>query len=54
VGRECSTNRKKRTAYRSVLLGRPGHRWVNNVKMDLGYIGRGGVDWLRIGICGLL
>jgi hypothetical protein len=26
------------------LLGRPGSRWVHNIKMDLGEIGRGGMD----------
>jgi hypothetical protein len=27
-------------------LGRPRHRWVNNIKMDLLEIGWGGVDWI--------
>jgi hypothetical protein len=26
-------------------LGRPRWRWVDNIKMDLGEIGWGGVDW---------
>jgi hypothetical protein len=26
-------------------LGRPRHRWVDNIKMDLLEIGWGGVDW---------
>jgi hypothetical protein len=30
------------------LLGRPRHRWVDNVKMDLGEIGWGGVDWIDL------
>jgi hypothetical protein len=25
-------------------LGRPKHRWVDNIEMDLGDIGFGGVD----------
>jgi hypothetical protein len=25
-------------------LGRPGHRWEGNIKMDLGEIGWGGMD----------
>jgi hypothetical protein len=25
-------------------LGRPRHRWVNNIRMDLGEVGRGDVD----------
>jgi hypothetical protein len=31
-------------------LGRPRRRWVNNIKMDLGYYGMGwiGLIWLRI------
>jgi hypothetical protein len=41
--RACTTNREKRNAYRLLVgnpegnrpLGRPRHRWVNNVKMDL-------------------
>jgi hypothetical protein len=35
-------------------LGRPRHTWVNNIKMDLGEKGWGGVDWLRIGTSGEL
>jgi hypothetical protein len=27
-------------------LGRPRHRWVDNIKMYLGDIGRDGVDWI--------
>jgi hypothetical protein len=26
-------------------LGRPRHRWVYNIKMDLREIGWGGMDW---------
>jgi hypothetical protein len=41
--RECSTNGKKRNAYRLLVgepegkrpLGRPRHRWVVNVNVDL-------------------
>jgi hypothetical protein len=35
-------------------LGRPRHRWVNNIRMDLVEVGWGDVDWLRIGIGGEL
>jgi hypothetical protein len=28
-----------------ILLGRPGRRWVDNIKMDLREIGWDGVDW---------
>jgi hypothetical protein len=27
-------------------LGRPRHRWVDNIKIDLGEIEWGGVDWM--------
>jgi hypothetical protein len=43
VGKECSTHREKRNAYRVLVgkpegkgpLGRPRHRWEDNIKMDL-------------------
>jgi hypothetical protein len=49
----CSTNGEKRNAYRLLvgkpegkrLLGRPRRRWVDNIRMDLGEVGWGGVDW---------
>jgi hypothetical protein len=30
------------------LLGGPKHRWVDNIKMDLGEIEWGGVDWIGL------
>jgi hypothetical protein len=44
---------EKRNAYRILVgkpegkrpLGRPRHRWVDNIKMDLREIGWGGMDW---------
>jgi hypothetical protein len=30
------------------LLGRPRRRWVDNLKMDLGEIGWGGVGWIGL------
>jgi hypothetical protein len=44
MGRACSTSREKRKAYRFLVwkpdgrrpLGRPRHRWVDNIRMDLG------------------
>jgi hypothetical protein len=30
------------------LLGRPGYRWMDNIKLDLREIGWGGMDWFRI------
>jgi hypothetical protein len=52
----CSTNREKRNACRLLVenqegrraLGRPKHRWVDNIKMDLGEIGWGGMDWIGL------
>jgi hypothetical protein len=43
---------EKRNAYRILVgkpegkrpLGRPRHRWVDNIKMDLREIGLGGMD----------
>jgi hypothetical protein len=29
-------------------LGRPGHRWVDNIKMDLRDIGWGGMDRIHL------
>jgi hypothetical protein len=47
---------EKRNAYRLLVgkpeekkpVGRPGHRWVDNIKMDLLEIGWGGVDWIGL------
>jgi hypothetical protein len=52
VGRACSTNGGTRNAY-SILegnrpLGRPGRRWVDNIKMDLREIGWDGMDWIDL------
>jgi hypothetical protein len=30
------------------LLGRPKRRWVDNIIMDLGEVGWGGVDWIDL------
>jgi transcription termination factor 2 len=45
---------EKRNAYRLLvgkpegkrLLGRPRRRWVDNIRMDLGEVGWGDVDWI--------
>jgi hypothetical protein len=47
---------EKRNAYRLLVgkpegkrpLGRPRHRWVDNIKLDLALIGLGGVDWFGL------
>jgi hypothetical protein len=30
-------------------LGRPGHRWEDNIKMELREIGWSGIDWIDLG-----
>jgi hypothetical protein len=48
--------RAKRNAYRLLVgkpkgknpLGRPRCRWVDNIRMDLGEVGWGDVDWLGL------
>jgi hypothetical protein len=29
-------------------LGRPRHRWEDNIKMDLQAVGCGGIDWIEL------
>jgi hypothetical protein len=56
MGGACSTNGKKRNAYRMLVgkpeekrpLGRPRRRWEDNIKMDLTEIGWGGMDWIHL------
>jgi hypothetical protein len=47
---------EKRNAYRLLVgkpdgkrpLGRPIRRWVDNIRMDLGEVGLGDVDWIGL------
>jgi hypothetical protein len=47
---------EKRKAYRLLVgkperkrpLGRPRRRWVDNIRMDLGEVGWGDVDWIGL------
>jgi hypothetical protein len=47
---------EKRNVYRLLVgkpegkrpVGRPRHRWIDNIKMDLLEIGLGGVDWIGL------
>jgi hypothetical protein len=43
---------QKKNAYRLLTgkrpLGRPIHRWMDNIKMDLSEIGWGCVDWIGL------
>jgi hypothetical protein len=51
MGGSCSTNGEKRNAYR-LLVGKPEGkrplRWVDNIRMDLGKVGWGDVDWIGL------
>jgi hypothetical protein len=55
MGMACSTHGKGNT-YRFLVgkpegkkpLGRSRPRWKDNIKMDLGEIGWGGVDWIHL------
>jgi hypothetical protein len=31
-----------------ILLGRPGHRWRNNIKMNIKEIGWESMDWIHL------
>jgi hypothetical protein len=50
------TNGEKRNAYRLLVrkpkerrpLRRPRHRWVDNIRMDLGEVVWGDVDWIGL------
>jgi hypothetical protein len=56
MGGPCSTNGEKRNAYRLLdrkpegksPLGRPRRRWVDNIRMALGEVGWGDVDWIDL------
>jgi hypothetical protein len=47
---------EKRNVYRLLVgkpegkrpLGRPRRRWVNNIRMDIGEVGWGDVDWIGL------
>jgi hypothetical protein len=47
---------EKRNAYKLLVgkpdrkspLGRPRHRWLDNIRMDFGELGWGDVDWIRL------
>jgi hypothetical protein len=47
---------EKRNAYRLLMgkpegkrpLGRPRHRWVDNIRTDLGEVGWSDVDWIDL------
>ena len=56
MGGTCGTYREKRNVY-SVLMtksegdrpiGRPNHRWDNNIKTDFKELKLEGVDWIKL------
>jgi hypothetical protein len=56
MGGAYSTNGAKRNAYkilggkpeRKRPLGRSRRRWEDNIRMDLRYMGWGGMDWIHL------
>jgi hypothetical protein len=56
MGGPCSTKGEKRNAYRLMVgkpegkrpLGRPRRRWVDNIRMDVGEVRWGNVDWIGL------
>jgi hypothetical protein len=56
MGGACSTNGKKRNAYKFLVgkpegrspIGRPKHRCLDNFRMDLVEVGWGNVDWIGL------
>jgi hypothetical protein len=56
TGGACSTYGDRRGVYRVLVgkpegkrpLGRPRHRWEDNIKMDLQKLGCGGMYWFEL------
>jgi hypothetical protein len=56
MGGACSTNGEKRNAYKSLVgklegkrqLGSPRRMWVDNIRMHLGEVGWGDMDWIGL------
>jgi hypothetical protein len=56
MGGACSTNGGEENAYRLLVgkpegkrpLGRPRRGWVDDIRMDLGEVGWGDVDWIGL------
>jgi hypothetical protein len=56
VGGTCGTHGEGRGVYRVLVgrpecmkpLGRPRHRWEDNIKLDLREIGIHGANWIRM------
>jgi hypothetical protein len=56
MGGACSTHGEVSNAYKILVgklegnrsLGRPRHRWEDNIRADLNEIGWEGVDWIHL------
>jgi hypothetical protein len=56
VGHVVRIGEEKKNAYRLLVekpegkrpLGRPRHKWVDNIRMDLGEVGWDDVDWIGL------
>jgi hypothetical protein len=56
MDRACSTWGRREVLYGVLVgkpegkipLGRPKHRWEENIKMDLQKVGCGGMDWIKV------
>jgi len=56
MGGACSVYGERRGVYRVSVgkpegrrtLGRPRHRWEDNIKMDLQEVGCGSMDWIKL------
>jgi hypothetical protein len=56
MGRACSTNGGEENSSRILVRnpggrrpqGRPRHRWVNNIEIDLRENGWDGMDWIEL------
>ena len=56
MGGACSAYGERLGVYRVLVgnpegkrsLGRPRHRWEDNIKMDLHEVGCGGMDWIEL------
>jgi len=56
MDRACGTYGERRCVYRVLVgkpegkrpLGRPRHRWEDNIKMELQEVGCGGMDWIEL------
>ena len=56
IGATCSTYRGEERRIQGFgggpegerPLGRPRHRWEDNIKMDLQELGCGGMDWIEV------